>query len=178
MKKASKLLDQCTTKIADVFYSIKAVSNQDSVLLKETQIPICKNTSDTKSNESVYVTNFTIVGSSLTITSDQFLVAMTLADNGSNKNIYLPENPKLGETHIVKAYTVGGYGSSVCNVFANTNNSLNRFDGGYGKGFTALTLMAGLGSTTGGGAEVVYVGNHTWLVVGITGNVNFRMENM
>jgi len=179
MSKVAKLLDQCTTKISSTIPStldaLKKLSQVEAkVCVSSTNIPI---TQGLVVDQGVSITSFTIVGASLTITADQFLVAMTLADNGFNKNIYLPENPKLGETHILKAYTVGGYGNSICNVFANTNNCPNRFDGGYGKGFIALSLMAGLGSVTGGGVEIVYVGNHTWLVVGTTGNVNFRMEN-
>ncbi len=179
MSKVTKLIDEYTTKISstipttlDALKKFSQVENK--VCVKSTNIPI---NSTLVIDQGVSITSFTIVGASLTITSEQFLVAMTLADSGFDKNIYLPENPKIGETHILKAYTVGGYGTSICNVFANTNNSPNRFDGGYGKGFIALGLMAGLGSVTGGCAEVVYVGNHTWLVVGTTGNVNFRMEN-
>ncbi len=115
----------------------------------------------------------TLVGSTVQMTSDQYLVAFTIA-TASAKNVILPPNPTIGETHIIKSWLVGaggGGGSIVIKV-----SGTQKIDGRNfvdSTGFSTATINSATGGSTNGSITLLYASADLWFVIASVGNINY-----
>ena len=122
--------------------------------------------------ESQIISNITIpapVGSTIQMTSDQYLVAATLGSL-STVNVVLPANPTIGETHVIKAYlNSGSFGTVNVKV-----SGLQKIDGNSsGAGFSQASIQAGSGASTNSSITLIYGVTDLWFVVAEVGTVNY-----
>jgi len=118
---------------------------------------------------STIVSNVSIptpIGSTIQMTSDQYLVAATL--NSKNRNVLLPTNPTIGETHIIKALVESGFGT----VYVK-GSGLQKIDGASGAGFSQASLTGATGADINASITLVYGRLDLWFVVSEAGNVNY-----
>ena len=121
--------------------------------------------------ESQIISNIAIpapVGSTIQMTSDQYLVAATLGNN--TVNVVLPANPTIGETHVIKAYlNSGSFGTVNVKV-----SGSQKIDGNSsGAGFSQASIQAGSGASTNSSITLIYGVTNVWFVVVEVGTVNY-----
>ena len=122
---------------------------------------------------STIVSNVSIptpVGSTIQMTSDQYLVAATLGASFL-RNVILPINPQIGEIHIVKALLQSA-GAGTVKVKVSGSQKIDG-DNGVNLWFTEITLGGATGGGTNAAITLVYGATDLWLVVGQIGNVTF-----
>lgn len=121
---------------------------------------------------STIVSNVAIptpTGSTIQMTSDQYLVAATI-NALTTVNVILPISPTIGETHIIKA--LAEVGSAFGTVYVVCSGG-QKIDGASGSGFSKAGLSAATGGSTNSSITLVYGRADLWFVVSEVGTVNY-----
>lgn len=121
---------------------------------------------------STIVSNVVIpapTGSTIQMTSDQYLVAATI-NTLTTVNVILPTSPTIGETHIIKSLAEVGSSFGTVNVKVSGGQKI---DGASGAGFSQASLSAATGGSTNSSITLVYGRTNLWLVVSEVGNVSY-----
>ena len=124
---------------------------------------------------STIVSNVAIptpTGATIQMTSDQYLVAATLGVLNT-VNVLLPTSPTIGETHIIKALGLSGFGAGTVRVIVSGSQKIDGSDGLSFNTFVQVNLTGATGGTTNSAITLVYGATNLWLVVNTLGNVNY-----